>query len=441
MCLGIPGQVLEMVDGYADQIALVDVVGKARKINVGMLLETPIAPGDWVLIHMGFAVEIVAPAEAAKALSGLEMMGLVRVERDELTTAVSYRRAPHPDGRPPRRSRGSPARTSGCGSRWPASSRGSASGRSSTGSPPSSGLTGSSATIRRGLPRGAGTAARIDEFLATAPTRRRWPVISAIRSPTRRRRPPRQRVPHRRKSVGRRCPHAFRPTSPPWETAWPNCSTRRPPLPAPLCHLHQLRAAVHHHPALPYDRPATTMSAFAMCERCAAEYQARPPPLPRAADRLPGLRPSLWFVAHGRGERIGCRAGGHPASAGRRAPSSHQGHRRLSPGLPGRRRGGGTRCGPESARRQTVRRAGTRPRRRPPIRRRRHRGGDAVARPPDRAATPRRDAPVADAVAPGSPHLGLLLPYTPLHHLLFAPVPGAAHRRPCAGTDRCQSLR
>ena len=84
MCLGIPGQVLEMVDGYADQIALVDVVGKARKINVGML-ETPIAPGDWVLIHMGFAVEIVAPAEAAKALSGLEMLGRPR-DQNELTT-------------------------------------------------------------------------------------------------------------------------------------------------------------------------------------------------------------------------------------------------------------------------------------------------------------------------------------------------------------------
>ncbi len=83
MCLGIPGQVLEMVDGYADQVALVDVVGKARKINVGML-EAPVGPGDWVLIHMGFAVEIVTPAEAEKALSGLEMMGRPR-DPEELT--------------------------------------------------------------------------------------------------------------------------------------------------------------------------------------------------------------------------------------------------------------------------------------------------------------------------------------------------------------------
>ncbi len=83
MCLGIPGRVVAMVDGYADQIALVDVVGKVRKINVGML-EAPVAPDNWVLIHMGFAVEIVDQAAAEKALSGLEMMGRPR-ESEELT--------------------------------------------------------------------------------------------------------------------------------------------------------------------------------------------------------------------------------------------------------------------------------------------------------------------------------------------------------------------
>ena len=83
MCLGIPGRVLEMVYGYADQIALVDVVGKTRQINVGML-ETPVGPGDWVLIHMGFAVQIVTSGEAENALSGLELMGRPR-DPDELT--------------------------------------------------------------------------------------------------------------------------------------------------------------------------------------------------------------------------------------------------------------------------------------------------------------------------------------------------------------------
>jgi hydrogenase assembly chaperone HypC/HupF len=74
MCLGIPGQVIEMVDGYFDQIALVDVVGARRRINVGMLEEV-VRPGDWLMIHLGFAVAVVDKAEAARALAGLELMG------------------------------------------------------------------------------------------------------------------------------------------------------------------------------------------------------------------------------------------------------------------------------------------------------------------------------------------------------------------------------
>lgn len=79
MCLGIPGRVVEMVDGYADQVAMVDVLGKVRQLNVGML-ETAVLPGDWVMIHMGFAVELVDQAAAEKALAGLEMMGRARDE-------------------------------------------------------------------------------------------------------------------------------------------------------------------------------------------------------------------------------------------------------------------------------------------------------------------------------------------------------------------------
>ena len=77
MCLGIPGRVIEMVEGYYGQIAMVDVLGARREINVGML-EEAVAPGDWVMIHLGFAVEIVDEAEAERALSGLEMMGRPR---------------------------------------------------------------------------------------------------------------------------------------------------------------------------------------------------------------------------------------------------------------------------------------------------------------------------------------------------------------------------
>jgi len=77
MCLGIPGRVVEIVPGYAGQLALVDVVGAQRRVNVGML-DAPPAAGDWVLIHMGFALEIIDAAQAEEAMSGLELMGQPR---------------------------------------------------------------------------------------------------------------------------------------------------------------------------------------------------------------------------------------------------------------------------------------------------------------------------------------------------------------------------
>jgi hydrogenase expression/formation protein HypC len=82
MCLGIPGQVVRMLDGYNDQVALVDVVGEHRKVNVGMLPEETFAPGDWVIIHMGFVVEKTDKAGAEEAMAGLELMGRGRSEPD-----------------------------------------------------------------------------------------------------------------------------------------------------------------------------------------------------------------------------------------------------------------------------------------------------------------------------------------------------------------------
>jgi len=77
MCLGIPGRVVEMVEGFGDQLALVEVEGVARRVNIGLLDEPP-PPGQWVLIHMGFAVELTDAEGAADALSGLELMGRPR---------------------------------------------------------------------------------------------------------------------------------------------------------------------------------------------------------------------------------------------------------------------------------------------------------------------------------------------------------------------------
>jgi hydrogenase expression/formation protein HypC len=76
MCLAIPGQVIELVD-EANQIARVDVVGVRRNINVSLLADDGVGaqPGDWVLIHVGFALSKVDEEEAHATLSLLERMG------------------------------------------------------------------------------------------------------------------------------------------------------------------------------------------------------------------------------------------------------------------------------------------------------------------------------------------------------------------------------
>lgn len=75
MCLGIPGQVIRMLEGYEGQLALVEVAGDQRRVNIGMLPEETFEPGDWVIIHMGFAVEKTDRAGAEQAMAGLQLMG------------------------------------------------------------------------------------------------------------------------------------------------------------------------------------------------------------------------------------------------------------------------------------------------------------------------------------------------------------------------------
>ncbi len=80
MCLGIPGQVVSRVEGYGGQLVEVEVEGALRRVNIGMLDEPLPATGDWVLIHMGFAVERVDEAGARAAMEGLEMVGRARTD-------------------------------------------------------------------------------------------------------------------------------------------------------------------------------------------------------------------------------------------------------------------------------------------------------------------------------------------------------------------------
>jgi hydrogenase expression/formation protein HypC len=76
MCLAIPGQIIEIVDEQ-NRLAKVDVAGVQRTINVGLLdVDGDGAqPGDWVLIHVGFALSRVDEEDAAATLKLLEGMG------------------------------------------------------------------------------------------------------------------------------------------------------------------------------------------------------------------------------------------------------------------------------------------------------------------------------------------------------------------------------
>jgi hydrogenase expression/formation protein HypC len=58
-----------------DQLARVEVAGVRRVINIGLLEDEDLQPGDWVLIHVGFAMSKIDEAEAAVALASLKLMG------------------------------------------------------------------------------------------------------------------------------------------------------------------------------------------------------------------------------------------------------------------------------------------------------------------------------------------------------------------------------
>ncbi len=77
MCLAIPGRIIEVVD-EANRLAKVDVAGVQRNVNIGLLDADPgggVGPGDWVLIHVGFALSQVDEEEAEATLELLKGMG------------------------------------------------------------------------------------------------------------------------------------------------------------------------------------------------------------------------------------------------------------------------------------------------------------------------------------------------------------------------------
>ena len=74
MCLAIPGEVVEILDDRPD-LATVDVSGVRRRINIGLLGDERPEPGEWVLIHVGFAMSTIDEHEARATLEFLESIG------------------------------------------------------------------------------------------------------------------------------------------------------------------------------------------------------------------------------------------------------------------------------------------------------------------------------------------------------------------------------
>jgi len=83
MCLAIPGRIVEVVD-ERNRLAKVDVAGVQRTINVGLLDDDgdDAQPGDWVLIHVGFALSRIDEKEAKAAMDFLE--GIGKAYEDEI---------------------------------------------------------------------------------------------------------------------------------------------------------------------------------------------------------------------------------------------------------------------------------------------------------------------------------------------------------------------
>ena len=88
MCLGIPGEVIEILTDRPD-LARVDVSGVKRAINIGLLEDENVQPGDWVLIHVGFALSKIDEGEARAAMEFLE--GIGKAYEDEIAALMESR--------------------------------------------------------------------------------------------------------------------------------------------------------------------------------------------------------------------------------------------------------------------------------------------------------------------------------------------------------------
>ena len=83
MCLGIPGKIVE-ITSHVNKLATVEVLGVRREINIACIVNTehPVdsCVGDWVLVHVGFAMSRIDEKEAQLTLEVLQMLGEAQAE-------------------------------------------------------------------------------------------------------------------------------------------------------------------------------------------------------------------------------------------------------------------------------------------------------------------------------------------------------------------------
>ena len=83
MCLAIPGKIVELLRRKTAAWLLVDVLGVRRKVDLGLLQEDPPVAGDWVLIHVGFAMSKISEEDALRAAAHADRSGRERTRRCE----------------------------------------------------------------------------------------------------------------------------------------------------------------------------------------------------------------------------------------------------------------------------------------------------------------------------------------------------------------------
>ena len=83
MCLAIPGQIISLAD-VPSHSAVIDVVGVRRKVDVSLVEPDGIAPGDWVLIHVGFAMSKIREEDAREQLRMLNVLGETAAAMEEV---------------------------------------------------------------------------------------------------------------------------------------------------------------------------------------------------------------------------------------------------------------------------------------------------------------------------------------------------------------------